>query len=72
MYKIFILYNVHLVRYIHHSSYSAVGENNTGKMCNNYGTFQILVLTIYCYSDIELFSIAPCKVITLDLLCCFS
>ena len=45
--------------------YYIVGENSIGttKTRNNYGAIQ--------YSNIRLFSIAPCKVIAINLLCFF-
>ena len=47
-----------------------VGENIivTKKIRNNYGAIQLLFFR-YCKSNIGLFSIAPCKDITLNLLC---
>jgi hypothetical protein len=43
------------------------GENiiATAKICNDYGAIKSLIF----YCNYELFSIAPCKVITLNPLC---
>ena len=48
-----------------------VGENiiATTKIRNNYGAIQSFIFPIYCESNIGLFYIAPCKVITLNPLC---
>ena len=50
-----------------------VDENSIGalKMKNNYGAVQLLIFQ-YWDSNIEFFSIAPGKVIALNLLCCIS
>ena len=49
------------------------GENNiaTTKIRDNYGAIQSFIFT-YCNSNIGLFIIAPCKVITLNPLCILS
>ena len=39
------------------------------KMHNNYGAIQLFIIPIWPYSNIGLFSIAPCKVITLIFFC---
>ena len=41
------------------------------KMHNNYGAIQLFIIPIWPYSNIGLFSIAPCKVITLIFLALF-
>ena len=47
-----------------------VGKNiiATTKIRNNYGAIQSFIFQ-YCYINIGLFSIAPCKVITINPLC---
>ena len=55
-----------LIYHIH-----TVGENIivTTKIQNDYGVIQSLIFDYYCYHNIGLFSIATCRVITLNPLC---